>query len=400
MIPKKLLNIKNEVEHELTNNILPFWSIEMVDSENGGFYGRIDGTGKVYPKADKGCVMNARVLWTFSAAYRIFKKPEYLRIASRARDYVLNTFFDKQHKGVYWLVDYKGNMVDGKKQIYAQAFVIYALSEYYKISGDELSLMKAKELFHLIEKYSFDVTLDGYFEAFNREWGEIGDLRLSAKDANEKKTMNTHLHILEAYTNLYRVWNDDGLRNQLNHLVNLYADKFVNKQTWHLNMFFDEHWNDKSDLYSFGHDIESSWLLYEAAVVLNDSKLIQKIKELSVKIADASIEGYMPEGSFIYEKFFTTGHIDTDRHWWVNAEGVVGFFNAWELTGNQQYLDKSMAIWDFIKTNIIDSTNGEWFWSVDNNFKPNLKEDKAGFWKCPYHNARMCFEIMERVEKI
>jgi mannobiose 2-epimerase len=392
----KLEIIKSEVESELVKNILPFWSEKMIDVENGGFYGRIEGNGQVHPLSDKGCVLNSRILWTFSSAYRILKNPVYLKTAERSKNYLIDHFFDKKNGGVFWLLDYWGKVKDGKKQIYAQAFAIYALAEYYRVTGDEICLGKAVELFKLIEKYSYDEKLDGYFEAFSKEWGTLDDLRLSNKDANEKKTMNTHLHILEAYTNLYRIWKDDILKQQLSRLINVFTDKIVNSQTFNLNLFFDEEWNDKTDLISYGHNIESSWLLYEASIVLGDETIINKVKRICLRIAEVSKTGLMPDGSMIYENFFKSGDIDYDRHWWVQAEAVIGFLNAFSLSGKEEFLDISLSTWKFISNNIIDRQNGEWFWSVDRNLKPNLKEDKAGFWKCPYHNSRMCLEIIER----
>jgi cellobiose epimerase len=396
MLNNKLGILKAEVESELVKNILPFWSNRMVDNENGGFYGRIEGNGVVHSTADKGSVLNSRILWTFSSAYRVLKNPDYLKIATRSKDYLLKYFFDNNHNGVFWLLDYNGKMKDGKKQIYAQAFTIYALAEYYRVTQDEICLTKAIELFRLIEKYSFDNKLNGYFEAFSREWGTIDDLRLSEKDANEKKTMNTHLHILEAYTNLYRIWKDDFLKQQLRGLIEVFTDKIVNGQTFNLNMFFDEEWNDKTDLVSYGHNIESSWLLYEAAMILGDDIITERVRKICLRIAEVSTEGIMPDGSMIYEKFFNPEHIDSDRHWWVQAEAVVGFLYAYSLSGKEQFLDKCLASWSFISNHLIDRQNGEWFWSVDKNLKPNIKEDKAGFWKCPYHNSRMCLEIIEK----
>jgi cellobiose epimerase len=396
MSQNKTGTLRSEVKKELETNILPFWMTKMIDSVDGGFYGRVEGNGLVHEKADKGCVLNSRILWTFSSAYRILRKPEYLKTAERSKDYLLNNFFDDKYGGVYWLVDHLRKMKDGKKQIYAQAFAIYGLTEFYRSTGDQICLDKAIDLFRLIEKYSYDEEKDGYFEAFSREWTEIDDLRLSTKDANEKKTMNTHLHVLEAYTNLYRIWKDEFLKNRLRGLITIFTDKIVNNQTFNLNMFFDEDWNDKTDLVSYGHNIESSWLIYEAAQVLGDKVLTDKVKTLCLRIADASVAGIMEDGSMIYEKFFNAEHLDTDRHWWVQAETVVGFLNAYELTAESKYLELSLLAWRFISDHIIDRENGEWYWSVNDKLQPDLREDKAGFWKCPYHNSRMCLEIIER----
>jgi cellobiose epimerase len=392
----QLETLKSEVKEELVTNILPFWSEKIIDTEHGGFYGRMDGSGHIHRDADKGCVLNARILWTFSSAFRVLKDPGYLKTAARAKDYLLEQFLDEKSGGVFWLLDHKGNMKDGKKQIYAQSFAIYGLTEYYRATSDEVCLDKAIELFGLIEKFSYDKRLGGYFEAFSRDWGTIGDLRLSNKDANEKKTMNTHLHVLEAYTNLYRVWKDKFLKKQLQNLIANFTEIIVNGTTFNLNMFFDEDWNDKTDVVSYGHNIEASWLIHEAAQVLEDDKIAESVKVLCLKIAEASKKGLRPDGSMIYERFFESGHIDTDRHWWVQAEAVVGFLNAYILSGEKEYLEMSLASWKFINEHLVDRSNGEWYWSVNDRLEPNLKEDKAGFWKCPYHNSRMCLEIIER----
>ena len=396
MTETTLIGLRSEVQSELINNILPFWMTRMIDNKNGGFLGRADGNGVLHEDADKGCVLNARILWTFSSAFRILKDPAYLGVAKRSMDFLLDKFFDRQNGGVFWLLDCHGQVLDGKKQIYAQAFAIYALTEYYWATGDKVALGHARDLFYMIEKFSFDKKLNGYFEAFARDWSEIDDLRLSDKDANEKKTMNTHLHVLEAYTNLYRVWPDDFLRLQLKNLILLFKNKIINNKTFNLNMFFDEEWNDKTEMISYGHNIESSWLLFEAAEVLGEDALTDEIKDVCIKIAEASREGLMVDGGMIYEKFFNKDHIDMDRHWWVQAESVLGYLNAYSLSGKKEYLDICIGSWKFISQHIVDRNNGEWYWSVDNDHVPDLKNDKAGFWKCPYHNSRMCLEIIEK----
>ena len=387
-----LEKLKSEVKEELINNILPFWSTKMVDTDNGGFYGQMDGHNHLIPKADKGGILNARILWTFSSAYLQEKNPLYLEMANRAKTYILNHFFDQEQGGTYWTISFDGKPTDTKKQIYSQAFFIYAFSEHYRASGDESSLQTAIELFRMIELRSFDHELNGYFEAYSRDWELLEDLRLSDKDANEKKTMNTHLHILEAYTNLYRVWKNDELALPLRNLILIFTEKIVNQKTKHLELFFDEHWNPKSEIVSYGHDIEASWLIDEAARVLGDQKLLEEVQKTCLQIAEAACDGLQPDGSMVYEK--SMGHLDNDRHWWVQAESVVGFLNAYKLTNNQLWLDRAMKSWKYIQNNIIDTRDGEWFWSFKDDGTINQKDDKAGFWKCPYHNSRMCLEIM------
>lgn len=382
----------NSFEKELTGNILPFWMNKMQDEEYGGFYGQTDGNNVLHPQANKGAVMNARILWTFSAAYRMLKKEEYLEVACRAFNYILDHFLDKTYGGTYWELDYTGNSVNAKKQIYAQGFMLYGFSEFYRATGDEKALLAAKDFFFLLEK-CHDDDLGGYPEAFTREWQPIEDVRLSDKDANEKKTMNTHLHILEPYTNLCRVWDDECLKIAQKRLVNIFIEKIVDKQTWHLGLFFDEEWRLKSTAISYGHDIEASWLLYEAATLLNDPDLLDRVKSVSLKIAEAATEGLMPDGSLIYEK--KENHMDAERHWWVQAEAVVGFMYAYKNSGDLFYKERAMETWDFIREYIIDKEYGEWYWSCFSDGSVNRKDDKAGFWKCPYHNGRMCLELIE-----
>lgn len=388
--------LKKEATHTLTANILPYWMDKMVDEENGGFYGRITGAEQLEPEAEKGAILNCRILWTFSAAYRLFKKEEYLRVATRAKQYIIEHFYDRELGGVFWSVDYKGQPLDTKKQIYALGFAIYGLSEYHRATGDAEALTYAIHLFESIEKYSFDPVKNGYCEALDREWNEIADMRLSEKDANERKTMNTHLHILEPYTNLYRVWKDERLEKQLRNLIHLFTDKIWNAQTGHLQLFFNDDWESKYNMYSYGHDIEASWLMHEAALELKDEELLGKVEPIIKRIADAATEGLMPDGSMIYERNLDTSHLDTDRHWWVQAEAVVGYLNLYQHFGDEDAFLKAQKCWEFTKNKLIDNMHGEWYWSVSDNGTINQKDDKAGFWKCPYHNGRMCMEIEER----
>ena len=389
----------DELNRELKENILPFWISKMTDNKNGGFYGRIDGNDVLHPEADKGIILNSRILWTFSAAYLYDKTKDYKKMADRAFHYIANHFLDKQNGGVFWLLDYKGTPKETKKQIYAQAFTIYSLAEYYKINKHRQVLEHAISIYHHIERYAYDQTHGGYFEAYNRKWELLKDLRLSDKDANEKKSMNTHLHLLEAYTNLYRVWRNKELLQKLEMLINDFIDHILDNSTFHFNLFFNDQWDVKSQTISYGHDIEGSWLLLEAALETKNSSLIEHIKSIAVKIADTTIaEGLDDDGAIIYEKHLS--HIDFDRHWWPQAEAMVGFVNACQLTKDNKYLDYTIQLWNFIKNNIIDHKNGEWYFRVNRNGLPYKEEDKAGIWKCTYHNSRACIEIINRLKSL
>lgn len=385
----------SELSRVLKENILTFWTDKMVDEQFGGFIGQIDGSGQRNARADKSIILNTRILWTFSAVYQQVKEDRYKQMAQRAFNYLIENFIDEEYGGVYWMLDAQGRVKDGKKQVYAQAFMIYALSEYYKISREEKALELSKEIFKLIEKYSLDKDNNGYLEAFDQQWQLLEDLRLSDKDANEKKTMNTHLHVLEAYTNLYRIWKDNALQQALKNLIEIFLDRFIDGQG-HFLLFFDEAWISKSKKISYGHDIEGSWLLYEAAEVLGEEALLEKVKTASLKMADVFIqEGISPEHAVYNES--ENGVYEDEFHWWPQAEAMVGLVNAWQLTGKEQYLEETAKIWGFAKDKIIDWENGEWYWGISKDGKILTHEDKAGPWKCPYHNSRALLEVMQRL---
>ncbi len=377
-------------------NILAYWRTHAPDETHGGFLGKIDNENQACSTAPKGAVLHARIMWTFAAAHNHQASPENLAVARRAYEYIVTRFLDDEHGGVYWSVDFHGQPLDTKKQIYALAFTIYGLAEYHRASGDEKALEHAQELFRTIEAYSFDPAEGGYLEAFARGWQPLGDLRLSAKDANEKKTMNTHLHLVEAYTNLYREWPNVDLRHQLKALLLDFTDHIIDSKTDHLILFLDEHWRPRPDAISYGHDIEAAWLLLEAAEVLHEPGLIAYFQQTAVQLAQAAAEGLAPDGGLSYE-LHPNGHYDADRHWWVQAEAVVGFYNAYQVSGDPQFRAQSEGAWRFIQQHILDKQHGEWFWGVHADHSLMANEDKAGFWKCPYHNGRACLEMLRRL---
>ena len=417
--------MKQEMQDVLQNNILCFWLDKMQDHEHGGFYGRIDGTGILHPEAEKGAILNARILWSFSAAYRVLGNQEYLEAATRAKDYIIEHFIDPEYGGVYWSVDYQGNPLDTKKQFYAIGFAIYGLTEYARATDDREALDYALQLFDCIEEHAFDREHNGYIEAMTRDWKPIADMRLSELDANFPKSQNTHLHIIEPYTNLLRCLKELQAKEScdyvpaigsvlpvgisvpietilcvegaLRNLIDIFTDKILNPETHHLDLFFEMDWTrGAGHLESYGHDIECSWLMHEAALVLGDQKVLDKVEKVVREVAKASEKGLRPDGSMIHEANLDTGHVDDDLHWWVQAENVVGWYNLYQHFGDEDALKKAVRCWHYIKDNLIDYKNGEWFWSRHPDGSLNTVDDKAGFWKCPYHNSRMCLEIIER----
>ena len=390
--------MKTEMQDVLQKNILRFWLDKMVDQEHGGFYGRIDGHEHLHADAEKGAILNARILWAFSAAYRVLGDKTYLEAASRAKHYIIDYFIDPEYGGVYWSLDCNGKPLDTKKQFYAIGFAIYGMSEYARATGDAEALKVAIDLYRCIEEHALDHEYNGYIEAMTRDWQPIADMRLSELDANYPKSQNTHLHIIEPYTNLYRVWKSDELKASLHNLIDIFTDRILNPETHHLDLFFDMDWKRGAGaLESYGHDIECSWLIHEAALVLGDAEVLKKVEPIVEMVAKASEKGLNADGSMVHEANLDTGYVDSDLHWWVQAEAVVGFFNIYQYFGDESALQKAQHCWTYIKENLIDNENGEWHWSRRKDGTLNLDDDKAGFWKCPYHNGRMCLEIIERI---
>ena len=393
----ELAEMKRQMQDVLEQNILRFWIDNMQDREHGGFYGRMDGHGRLHPDAEKGAILNARILWTFSSAYRLLRKQEYLDMATRAKDYIIEHFIDHQCGGIYWSVDYMGRPLDTKKQFYAIGFALYGMSEYARATGDKEALDYAIRLFQCIEQHALDHEYNGYIEACTREWGQLADMRLSDLDANFPKSQNTHLHIIEPYTNLYRIWKSVGLEHALRNIIGIFTDRILNPETHHLDLFFEMDWTrGAGHLESYGHDIECSWLMHEAVLVLGDPQVIARVEPIVREVAKASEKGLQSDGSMIHEANLTTGHVDDDLHWWVQAENVVGWFNIYQHFGDPAAWQRACRGWEYIKSQLVDYEHGEWYWSRHADGTLNLDDDKAGFWKCPYHNGRMCMEIMER----
>ncbi|SHM59050.1 AGE family epimerase/isomerase [Flavobacterium chilense] len=392
----KLKQLKTELSAEL-DSILKYWSKNTIDKENGGFIGQIDFNEHIIANTEKGSVLNARILWSFSSAYKVTKNENHKKTAQRAFEFLSEHFYDPEFGGLFWSINADKTPKDTKNQIYALAFAIYGLTEYYAVSKEDKALEIAKNLYLKIQEHSYDPVNKGYFEALTRDWLPIEDLRLSDKDANEKKTMNTHLHIVEAYANLFKVWKDKKLQNDIIELLETIEKHFINTKTGHLRLFFDENWIEKPDVISYGHDIEAAWLLLQCAEIAEDKTLIAHYTQHAIQMAEVTQEGLDTDGGLWYEFDPEKHELVAEKHWWVQAEALIGFYNAYQLTQDENYLNIVLKNWDFIKNYILDKQNGEWYWGINQDYTA-IKKDKAGFWKCPYHNGRACLELINRIK--
>ena len=363
--------IKASALQMLERYILPYW-LKLRDKERGGFYGQVTGEEVLVTDAPRGAILNARILWTFSSAYRVLGKPEYFDAAQEAKRYIEAHLIDSEYGGVFWSVTAEGEVLDDHKQFYAQAFMLYAYSEYIRATGDKSALPIAEALFRVIEKYGRDREWGGYIEAASRDWHELSDMRLSEKDENTVKSQNTNLHVLEAYTNYCRICPTAEVKSALSSLIEVFK-KFIVLPSSHLGLFFDMQWRATNDHFSAGHDIECSWLIEEAAGVLGGD-----CRETAKRLAQAAEEGLYEDGSI------------GERTWWEEAEAVVGFVNMGRM-------DLAERTYRYIEDKLLDREHGEWYWAILPDGTPDRSNDKAGFWKCPYHNSRMCLEIIERL---
>jgi mannobiose 2-epimerase len=395
-----LSEFASRVHDQLFGHILPFWTGPALDHEQGGWLAWMSNDLRVDRSQPKGLILNSRILWAFSAVYRAQPQPLYQAMAHRAFEVVMNGFWDPQFGGAFWRIDGRGSVLDDSKKTYGLAFYIYALAEYWKAFGESAALARAKELFELIERYAHDPEFGGYLEMRRRDWSEAPDVRLSDKDLNEKKSMNNHLHVLEAYTNLWRVWREPRVECRLRELLELFERRILDAQSGHLQHFFDERWQVRSDTYTFGHDIEASWLLWEAAEVLKDSALLRRLRQFVLRIADIVLkEGIDSDGGLCYEG--KVGKvIDRRKECWPQAEAVVGFLNAFQLSQDAKYLEAARHVWDYIEQHLVDRVHGEWFWRINADGRPDPDLPKVSEWKGPYHGSRACLETLRRLKAI
>jgi mannobiose 2-epimerase len=401
MSSNELKGFSQRASDQLFGHILPFWCGPALDNEQGGWMGWLSNDLKPDRTQPKGLIVNSRILWAFSAVHQARPDALFKQMAGRAFDFVMNHFWDVQLGGAFWRLDDTGRVLDDSKKIYGQAFAIYALVEYHRAFGVPVALARAIDLFELIERHAHDSKYSGYLEVRQRNWSEAdADARLSDKDMNEKKSMNNHLHLLEAYTNLYRVWKDQRVEQRLRELIALFEQRILDPRTLHLHHFFNEQWQVRSDTYTFGHDIEGTWLLCEAAEVLGDISLLKRVQALALRMAEVVLrEGIDADGALRYEG--KGGKIiDAGKECWPQAEAVIGFLNAFQLSGDEKYLNASLRAWDFIENHLVDRVHGEWFWRITPEGRVDPTLPKVNEWKGPYHGSRACLETLHRLRAI
>jgi mannobiose 2-epimerase len=397
----ELKDFSTSVNDELFGDIMPFWCGPALDQKNGGWMSWLSNDLKPDRTQPKGLIITTRLLWTFSAVHRAKNEGIYHEMADRALDFVMNRFWDTKYGGAFWQIDDAGRVTDDTKKIYGEAFYIYALSEYHLAFNSPPALARAKELFELLETHAHDSKNGGYIESCRRDWTEAGpEARISAEDQDAKKSMNTSLHVLEAFANLYRVWKEPRVAARLREMIQIFQTKIIDPKTHHFHSFFDETWKVRSEDYTFGHDIEGSWLLCEAAEVLGDEALLKEIRAEALRMAEVTLnEGIEPDGGLCYEG--EGGKIiDRGKEWWPQAEAIVGFINAYQLSGEEKFLTAARKVWNYIEQHLVDRVHGEWFWRITPEGNVDETKPKVSEWKEPYHASRACLEALHRLKMI
>lgn len=398
MNQKEIAEFAGRVRGHLFHHILPFWCGPALDEEHGGWMAWLSNDLKANRKQPKGIILNTRILWSFSAVHEVQQDSLCHEMAERALDWVMNRFWDAQHGGAFWHLDDTGRVRDETKKTYGQAFYLYALAEYYLAFAHPPALARAREMFELLERHAHDAKAGGYWEAFRRDWSPAGpEAGVGGAEVKAKKSMNTSLHLLEAFTNLYRAWKEPRVGARLRELIRIFEQHILDSRTQHFHHFFDERWQVLSDNYTFGHDIEGSWLLCEAAEVLGDAALLKRIRKRALAMAKIALkEGLAAEGGLCYEG--KAGKIvDGGKEWWPQAEAVVGFINAWQISREKKYLAAARRVWDFIEQKIVDREHGDWFWRINEDGQPDPRRPKVSEWKGPYHSSRACLEVVKRL---
>ena len=401
MSSNELKDFSQRASDQLFGHILPFWCGPALDHEQGGWMGWLSNDLKPDRTQPKGLIVNSRILWAFSAVHRARPEKRFQQMADRALDFVMNRFWDAQQGGAFWRLDDTGRVLDDSKKIYGQAFYIYALAEYHRAFGVPVALARAIDLFELIERHAHDSKYSGYLEVCRRDWSEAdANARLSDKDMNEKKSMNNHLHLLEAYTNLYRIWKEPRVEQRLRELITLFEQRILDPRTLHLHHFFNEQWQIRSDTYTFGHDIEGTWLLCEAAEVLGDAALLKRVQAVALRMAEVALrEGIEVDGALRYEGKMGK-IIDAGKECWPQAEAVIGFLNAFQISRDAKFLEAARRVWDFIEQHLVDRVHGEWFWRITPEGRADPTLPKVSEWKGPYHGSRACLETLHRLRAI
>jgi mannobiose 2-epimerase len=397
-IKRLLEGYSKGIETELVS-ILDWWTHHINNPANCFYYGEINSKNEPDAEAPIGLVLQSRLLWTFSAAFKHTQNHQYLKAANQAYDALTQKFYDNKNGGMYWSVHPNGQVASDKKQAYGIAFAIYGLSAYYEVTLDAGALKKATDLYTSLEKHFFDSEFGGYIECLGNNWSEIDDVRLSDKDQNAIKSMNTHLHIIEAYAALYKVLPNAGIKQSIQKLLHYFEKFIIDVGTSQQNLFFEKNWTPTSSVISFGHDIEASWLLQEAAAIIDDDIYLQKFTKLATNMVGVVANNVSTEGAVYNEYHRKINTLDFGKDWWPQAEAMVGFLNAYQNTGNIQFLQHSLKSWQVVNDYFKDPIYGEWHWGYDSSGNLMVRE-KAGFWKCPYHNSRACIEVANRIKHL
>lgn len=384
--------LASEAKTMLEERLIPFW-LGLRDDEHGGWYDSLDFDLCLHQDAEKGCIFHSRVLWFFARCARQLDRDDCRAAADHAYQFLMDHCLDREYGGVYWSLHADGTPLDTTKHTYNQAFAIYALSEYARLTADQTALETALGLFRLIEERCRDA--GGYLEAFDRTFQPVSNEKLSENGVLAQRTMNTLLHVFEGYAGLYETSHNPDVKAAMMDILTIWKTKIFDPILNRQRVFFDREYRSLIDLHSYGHDIETSWLLDWGASLLGEPALAKEIADLNQHLAHRILERAYQDGSLSNE--CENGIDDPTRIWWVQAEAILGFLNAGEKEPETPaFRTAAEQIWQYIQSKLVDHRPGsEWYWAVDETGTP-LRKPIVEPWKGPYHNGRLCLEILRR----
>lgn len=407
-----------KLRHNLEEYVIDFWYPRSIDDEHGGFILSYDDEGAFAGNDAKMIVTQARMTWFFARLTRTdVVDGDYTDAADHGFAFLRDAMWDDDHGGFYWEVDRRGTVRKPRKHLYGQAFGLYALAEYYRVTGNEQALDLAGDLFEVIDDVAKDHQNGGYHEYFEPDWEQVteGTTYLatiepdwSPKESGESvldptlKLMNTHLHLLEAFTTYYRVTGDETVRERLHELLTILTNTVVRKDRPACTDKYDPDWTPKLDdadfrVVSYGHDVENVWLTMEASEALDVPTRL--FADLYDGLFDYSLEyGYDDQNGGFYF-FGPLGEHATNRikAWWVQAEAMTSALRMYEATGEDVYRNVFEETYDFIEQYHVDETHGEWHSGVDETLEPVGR--KGAEYKGAYHDGRALIECIETLER-
>ncbi|WP_236973523.1 AGE family epimerase/isomerase [Membranihabitans maritimus] len=416
---QEVIKYKTEIENHLYDELLPFWTDRIIDKENGGYNTHFDENGEDTGEDEKSLIAQTRCLYTLSSALRSgYDKGNIDQLVRHGIDFMVSKMWDEQEGGFYWMVNRKGKVVNNKKIIYGHSFAIYALTEYSLATHDPIGTQYAKKVFDLLQKYCSDTFYGGYWEMFNRDWTLCGP----GNQGGDRKTLDVHMHLMEAFTNLYESTGEEVHRRKLIECIQLLKDRMIHPvyktgipqfyKDWSVapQIKFDIIWGwdrfsedgekgNATDNTCFGHNAEFAWLLIHALEILEVD--LDQYKETLRTILDHTVENGIDikNGGVYVEGPHSGGVYDREKEFWQQAEVLIALLDGFIIYHEDKYWDAYKNVHRFVFDRVINHNVGEWYPLLTRGGEP-IWRHMGHSWKINYHTVRSMIQCINRINKI